>query len=121
MSASNSATESLANLQQGAVKSIANVSTLLRKAIAAAFPTAAEQYLTIAIPGTVIDLTDVDKGGSYVWDVTKHAFAPTAVAQAEAKLVDTMMPIANIMVSSPLSRLDVILSYTDWEHWKIGR
>lgn len=99
MSGSTPAAGSLQQLQQEALTSIGNVSTLLRKALAASFPVAAEQYLTIAVPGTVVDLTDVDKGGTFVWDVTKHAFPPTAVQQAEANLVDTMMPIANIMVS----------------------
>ena len=85
-------------LQNEAINSIASVSTLLRKAIAASLPVAAEQYMTVAIPGTVIDLVDYDQGGSFVYDVGKHAVPPTAVRQAEARLVDGMMPIASIMV-----------------------
>jgi hypothetical protein len=87
-----------AQLQKDALTSIAAVSTLLRNAIAASLPVAPEQYLTIAIPGTVIDLEDVDKGGSFVYNVRRHAVSPTAVRQAEARLVDGMMPISNIMV-----------------------
>lgn len=86
-------------LQQDAINSIASVSTLLRNAIAASLPVAPEQYLTVAIPGTVIDLVDYDKGGSFVYDVSKHATPPTAVRQSEASLVDGMMPIATIMVN----------------------
>lgn len=86
-------------LQKDAIASIASVSTLLRNAIAASLPVAPEQYLTVAIPGTVIDLVDYDKGGSLVYDVSKHATPPTTVRQSEAKLVDGMMPIATIMVS----------------------
>jgi hypothetical protein len=89
----------LSKMQDEAVKTIASVSTLLRNAIAASLPVAPEQYLTVAIPGTVIDLEDYDSGGSFVFDVRKHAVTPTAVRQSEARLVDGMIPIANIMVS----------------------
>ena len=90
---------SLQELQKDAVAAIASVSTLLRKAIAASLPVAPEQYMTVAIPGTVIDLADYDKGGSFVYDVAKHAMPPATVRQSEASLVDGMMPIASIMVS----------------------
>ena len=89
---------SMEQLQSDGVKSIAAVSTLLRNSIAASLPVAPEQYLTIAIPGTVIDLVDYDKGGSFVYDVGLHAQPPTTVRQSEARLVDGMIPIANIMV-----------------------
>ncbi|KAL9111844.1 MAG: hypothetical protein Q9227_003694 [Pyrenula ochraceoflavens] len=75
------------DLQKDAINSIAGVSTLLRNAIAAALPVAPEQYLTMAIPGTVIDLEDYDQGGSFVYDVRKHAVAPTTVRQSEARLI----------------------------------
>ena len=88
-------------LQKDAINSIASVSTLLRKAIAASLPVAPEQYMTVAIPGTVIDLENYDQEGSFVYDVEKHAVPPTAVRQAEARLVDGMMPIASIMVCLP--------------------
>ena len=90
----------LEDLQKDAIASIASVSTLLRNAIAAALPVAPEQYLTVAVPGTVIDLADYEKGGSFVYDVSKHSRTPTTVRQAEALLVDGMMPVATIMVSA---------------------
>lgn len=90
----------LEDLQKDAITSIASVSTLLRKAIAASLPVAPAQYLTVAIPGTVIDLADYDKGGSFVYDVAKHALPPTTVRQSEALLVDGMMPVAAIMVGT---------------------
>ena len=89
----------LDKLQEEAIQSIARVSTLLRNAIAAALPVAPEQYLTVAIPGTVIDLEDYDTGGSFVYNIGKHAVTPTTVRQSEARLVDGMIPIAKIMVS----------------------
>ncbi|KAF5678616.1 hypothetical protein FHETE_1168 [Fusarium heterosporum] len=92
--------ESLEKLQKDAITSIASVSTLLRNAIAASLPVAPEQYLTVAIPGTVIDLVDYDKGGSFVYDAGKYALPPTTVRQAEASLVDGMMPIATIMIGN---------------------
>lgn len=90
--------ESLEQLQKDAIASIASVCSLLRNAIATSLPVAPEQYLTIAIPGTVIDLADYEKGGSFVYDVGKHATTPTTVRQSEARLVDSMMPVATIMV-----------------------
>ena len=90
--------DSLENLRKDVVTSIASVITLLRNAIAAALPVAPDQYLTIAIPGTAIDLADYEKGGSYVYDGVKHARTPTTIRQSEARLVDGMMPIADIMV-----------------------
>ncbi|KAL8789140.1 MAG: hypothetical protein Q9195_006961 [Heterodermia aff. obscurata] len=89
-----------AQLKNEAINTIASVSTLLRRAIGAALPVAPEQYMTVAIPGTVIDLEDYDQGGSFVYDVRKHAVPPTAVRQAEARLVDGMMPVAEIMIGN---------------------
>lgn len=91
--------------QKQAIASIGNVSTMLRRAIGAALPVAPEQYLTIAIPGTVIDLTPIEEGGTYAYDVLKYVQAPTQVRQAEAKLVDGMMPLSNIMVSDTKPRV----------------
>jgi hypothetical protein len=91
-------------LQTDAVKAIASVGTLLRNAIGASLPVSPEQYLTIAIPGTVIDLADYDQGGSFVYDVAKHAVPPTTVRQREARLVDGMMPVAKIMVRKDAQR-----------------
>ncbi|KAH8650430.1 hypothetical protein BGZ61DRAFT_545785 [Ilyonectria robusta] len=89
----------LEDVQKDAIASIASVSTLLRNAIAAALPVAPEQYLTVAIPGTVIDLADYDKGGSFVYDA-KYTTTPTTVRQSEASLVDGMMPVATIMIGN---------------------
>lgn len=94
------ASQKEADLQSNSIKSIANVSRLLRDAIAAALPTAPEQYLTIAIPATVIDTVDIDEGGTYVYNHATNAFPPLQVQQAEAKLVDGMIPLANVMVSA---------------------
>ncbi|KAG9505073.1 hypothetical protein J7337_002039 [Fusarium musae] len=102
--------DSLAQLQQDAIKSIASVSSLLRNAIGASLPVAPEQYLTIAVPGTVIDLDDYENGGSFVWDASKHATTPTTVRQAEATLVDGMMPVASIMIGN--TGRSVARSYT---------
>lgn len=88
-----------ADQQEAAIKGIGNISTLLREAIGKAIPVAPDSYLTIAIPGTVIDTTDVEQGGSFVYDTSKTVLTPTSVRQAEAKLVDNMIPLANIMVS----------------------
>ena len=98
---------SLNDLQKDSLKTINNVSTPLRKAIAGALPVAPEQYLTIAIPGTVIDLDDGDSGGAFVYDTSKHAFPPTTVQVNEARLVDGMMPLSNIMVCSSKLWYDV--------------
>ena len=99
------------NLQKDGISSIATVSTLLRKAIAASLPVAPEQYMTVAIPGTVIDLENYDQGGSFVYDVETHSVAPTTVRQSEARLVDGMMPIASIMVSHPSDTINGKLSH----------
>ncbi|EPE25356.1 hypothetical protein GLAREA_01268 [Glarea lozoyensis ATCC 20868] len=85
-------------LQTKGVEAIASVSSLLRDAMAASLPVAPEQYLTIAIPGTVIDLADFEEGGSFVYDVAKHAMPPTTVRQSEGHLVDGMIPLSTIMV-----------------------
>ena len=59
---------------------------------------APEQYLTIAIPGTTIDVRDIKDGGTFIYGAEYSAFPPLAVSQAEARLVDNMIPLANIMV-----------------------
>jgi len=55
--------------------------------------------VTVAIPDTVIDLADYETGGSFVYDVAKYASTLTTVRQLEARLVDSVMPVASIMVS----------------------
>lgn len=93
-----SADATYAEQQAKAITQIGNVSKLLRDAIAASLPTAPEQYLTVAVPGTVIDTRAIKDGGTFVWDAADSAFAPTQVMQAEAKLVDSMIPLSNVMV-----------------------
>jgi hypothetical protein len=88
----------LTKLKEDSVRQIGNASTLVRLALEATMPVAPEQYMTIAVPGTVIDTTDLSQGGTFVYDATKDAFIPTAVRQAEARLVDKMSPLANVMV-----------------------
>ncbi|KAF9773229.1 hypothetical protein IL306_009002 [Fusarium sp. DS 682] len=100
----------LEELPKAALTSITSVSTRLRDAIAAALPIAPEQYLTVTIPGTVIDLTDSDKGGPFLYDDSKHSFPPTIVRQSEARLVDGMMPIAEITIGN--KRRSVSRSYS---------
>jgi hypothetical protein len=96
--------------QNSALQAIGNVSTLLRKAIGGALPVAPEQYLTITIPGTVIDLTAIENGGTYVYDTARYVTAPTQVQQAEGKLVDGMMPLANIMVRYIVEIFQLVLT-----------
>jgi hypothetical protein len=88
----------LENQKVKAIEQIANISKLLRDAIAAALPVAPEQYLTIAVPGTTIDTRDVSDNGTFVYGSRPSAFAPTQVMQAEAKLVDNMVPLSYVMV-----------------------
>jgi hypothetical protein len=97
--ATDPATQTLSKQQTDALTSIANASILVRDAVSDALPVSPEQYLTISVPGTVIDTTDIAKGGSFVYDAVNTPFTPTAVLQAEARLVDGMMPLAKIMVS----------------------
>ncbi|KAK3985320.1 hypothetical protein QBC44DRAFT_405143 [Cladorrhinum sp. PSN332] len=87
-------------MEQEAIKQIANVSTLLRKAIQASIPAAPEQYLTIAIPGTTIDVRDIKEGGTFVYGEEYSAFPPTSIRQAESRLVDNMCPLSYIMVGN---------------------
>ncbi|KAF5683566.1 hypothetical protein FDENT_7178 [Fusarium denticulatum] len=93
-------TSNLDKLPRETLTSIASVSARVRDAISASLPISQEQYLTIAIPGTVIDLTDSDHGGSFVYDESKHRLPPANVRQAEASLVDRMMPIAKLAVGN---------------------
>jgi hypothetical protein len=89
--------------QDDALREIAQASKLLRSGIANSLPVAGDQYITISIPGTVIDTRDIgDGGGSYVWDpkTLGSPFTPLAVKQAEGKLVDEMMPIAQVLVGN---------------------
>ncbi|KAI9782386.1 MAG: hypothetical protein M1839_005259 [Geoglossum umbratile] len=86
--------------QQAALQETAAVSELVRRALVDALPVAPEQYLTLSLPGTIIDINDIAQGGSYVYNAATNPFTPTAVRQAEAKLVDGMMPLASIMIGN---------------------
>ena len=109
-----SAAEIQKGLQKDAITQIANVSAQLREAIAASIPgntqahrlrlsvsltgeVAPDQYMTVAIPGDVIDIRDASAGGTLLYDATQ-AFIPTSVRQEEARLVDKLLPLANVMV-----------------------
>lgn len=92
-------TDAKQKAQQEASKiAIANAAVLVREALRKTMPVAPEQYMTIAIPGTVVDTRDISDGGTYVYDPAKIPFVPTQVRQAESKLVDGMMPLSNVMV-----------------------
>ena len=54
--------------------------------------------MTIAIPGTVIDVRDINQGGTFVYSAENSAFPPLQVRQAEARLCDNMAPLSNVMV-----------------------
>lgn len=78
--------------------SIASVGAKVRDAISKSLSIGPEQYLTITVPGTKIDLTDSDHNRSFLYDDSKHGLPPANVRQAEASLVDGMMPIAKCAV-----------------------
>ncbi|KAF5582969.1 hypothetical protein FPANT_8304 [Fusarium pseudoanthophilum] len=99
----------LDKLPRETFSSIASVSARVRDAISASLPIGQEQYLTITVPGTEINLTESNHGGSFVYDETKHGLPPANVRQAEASLVDRMMPIAKCAVG--IERKSVAQSY----------
>ena len=70
---------------------MAAAAILVRNAVVDALPVAPEQYLTLSIPGTVVDTQDISNGGTFVYDTSNIAFTPTQVRQAESKLVDNMV------------------------------
>jgi len=72
-------------------------------------PVAPEQYLCISVPGTTIDITDIDDGGTFVYGADNAAFVPPQVRQAEAHLVDNMVPLANVMVSAKTRTIKSLL------------
>ncbi|KAI9866194.1 MAG: hypothetical protein M1813_001755 [Trichoglossum hirsutum] len=86
--------------RQAALNETAAVSVLVRRALVDALPVAPEQYLTLSLPGIIVDINDIAQGGSYVYNVATNPFTPTAVRQAEAKLVDGMMPLGSIMIGN---------------------
>lgn len=78
------------------------MSSLARgETISDGFSVALEQYMTIAIPGTVIDTREMSEGGTYIYGAEYSAFPPLQVRQAEAHLVDNLCPLSNVMVRLP--------------------
>jgi hypothetical protein len=106
--------------RQAALNETAAVSVLVRRALVDALPVAPEQYLTLSLPGIIVDINDIAQGGSYVYNVATNPFTPTAVRQAEAKLVDGMMPLGSIMVfiSTDYSKLQSLTAELDRKHWE---
>ncbi|TVY74253.1 hypothetical protein Focb16_v005142 [Fusarium oxysporum f. sp. cubense] len=99
----------LEQLPREALTSLASVSAQVRDAISASLPIGPEQYLTITVPGTLIDLTDSDHGGPFLYDESKQILPPASVRQAEASLVDGMMPLSKLAVMN--ERKSVARSY----------
>ncbi|RTE77465.1 hypothetical protein BHE90_008072 [Fusarium euwallaceae] len=80
-----------------AIDMMENISTKLREAIIKSMPCAFEQYLTISIPGQVIDTTD---GGSFVSETSKKMTVDRLeeVRVNESRLVDAMVPLDKVML-----------------------
>lgn len=83
------------------IEILARVNTQLRKAVLACFPCAYEQYVTIQMPGTIIDTR---LGGAYL-PKGERATADTRnmIQCNEAMLVDSMVPLDKVMVRIELS------------------
>ncbi|KAK6330551.1 hypothetical protein TWF718_002751 [Orbilia javanica] len=92
--------EELEGQKQEAEKAFRSAAKLLRNAIRDLIPVSNEQYLTISVPGTVIDTRDNKKGGAYVYDGAENVLPPFAIRQAEARLVDNMLPLSSIMMGN---------------------
>ncbi|KAF5547558.1 hypothetical protein FPHYL_10147 [Fusarium phyllophilum] len=93
-------TSNFDKLPRETLTSIASVSARVRDAISTALPIGSEQFLTITVPGTVTTLTESDHRGSFLYDESKHGLPPANVRQAEASLVDGMMPMTKLAVGS---------------------
>jgi hypothetical protein len=106
--------------RQAALQETAAVSELVRRALIDALPVAPEQYLTLSLPGIIVDIDDIAQGGTYVYSAATNPFTPTAVRQAEAKLVDGMMPLASIMVFlwKDYFKSRSLTTESDWQYWK---
>ncbi|RSL69668.1 hypothetical protein CEP54_002196 [Fusarium duplospermum] len=80
-----------------AIDMMENISTKLREAIIKSMPCAFEQYLTISIPGQVIDTSD---GGTFVSDPSNKMTVDRhdEVRVNESRLVDAMVPLDKIML-----------------------
>ncbi|KAI1741520.1 hypothetical protein F4680DRAFT_66843 [Xylaria scruposa] len=99
-------------MAEKAVNQMATAATTLRDAIAAALPVSSTQLMTVQVPGTIVDPTE------FMWDPTANAFMPLDKRIAEAKLVDSQVPISKIMMGrtgksvarSYLTALDALIS-----------
>ncbi|KAI1340032.1 hypothetical protein F5Y15DRAFT_415460 [Xylariaceae sp. FL0016] len=79
-----------------AVEMLARINMQLRKAILASFPAAYEQYVTVQMPGTIIDTR---QGGSYVpRGNVATADARNKIMCNESALVDSMVPMDKVML-----------------------
>jgi hypothetical protein len=84
--------------RQEAIQDTAAIAILVREALVKSLPVSPEQYLTLSVPGLVVDTEDIANGGTFVYNTQTTPFTPTAVRQAEGKLVDSMQPLGSIMV-----------------------
>jgi hypothetical protein len=78
------------------IDTLSRVNTQLREAVLACFPCAYEQYVTIQMPGTIID---TKLGGTYL-PKGERATADTRnmIQCNEAMLVDSMIPPDKVMI-----------------------
>ena len=106
------------SMAEKAVNQMATAATTLRDAIAAALPVSSTQLMTVQVPGSVIDPTwvfliilrpryDWQWCSEFVWTPTASPFVPLDVRIAEAKLVDSQVPISKVMVSSFARKLKI--------------
>ena len=80
---------------------LGRINTQLREAVLACFPSTYEQYVTIQMPGTIIDTR---LGGSYLPKGERATADIRNMIQCnEAMLVDSMIPIDKVMVCRLLS------------------
>ncbi|KAK1756581.1 hypothetical protein QBC47DRAFT_299400 [Echria macrotheca] len=77
---------------QGVLSQMASASLTLRDAISKALPVSPTQVMTVQIPGLTLDPKD------YVWDQDKTTYKPLAVRENESRLVDSMVPVAKLMM-----------------------
>ena len=91
----------MADASDLSIDMLARINTQLRKAVLACFPCAYEQYVTIQMPGTIIDTR---LGGSYLPKGERATADVNNMIQCnEAMLIDSMVPLDKVMVSIQLS------------------
>ncbi|KAJ3542808.1 hypothetical protein NM208_g3894 [Fusarium decemcellulare] len=78
------------------IETLGRINTQLRQAIQACFPCAYEQYVTIQIPGTIIDTR---LGGSYLPKDRVTADIRNMIQCNESMLVDSMVPLDKVMLA----------------------